>query len=93
MIQRSPSLWCGGATHRTRSKSIAASRNGLGLVVDDLGTLSPDEAEVVAYMLGNGVGKGRLTRDVQLREVEKMGVLRALLRRGDAAGPRPTSAL
>ena len=52
-------------------ESIAASRNGLGLVVDDLGTLSPDEAEAVAYMLGNGVGKGRLTRDVQLRESKK----------------------
>jgi putative DNA primase/helicase len=52
-------------------EAIAASRSGLGLVVDDLGTLSPDDAEAAAYMLGNGVGKGRLTREVQLRETKK----------------------
>ena len=52
-------------------ESVAASRNGLGLVVDDLGTLSPDDAEAVAYMLGNGVGKGRLTRTLLLREPPK----------------------
>ncbi|MCC2652949.1 MAG: uncharacterized protein K0Q60_3112 [Microvirga sp.] len=51
-------------------EAIAASRSGLGLVVDDLGTLSPDDAEAAAYMLARGAAEGN----------KKMGVLRALFR-------------
>lgn len=70
------SVWGGGGrggfaqTWRATAnglESIAAAHSGTCLVLDELGELDGREAGSTAYLLVNGQGKARATRDAELR--------------------------
>lgn len=48
-------------------EAIAQLHNDLTLFLDELGQVDPREAAEVAYLLGNGTGKARMTRTITAR--------------------------
>ena len=48
-------------------EGIAAARSDTGIPIDELSQADPANVIETAYMLGNGRGKGRMTREIKLR--------------------------
>lgn len=48
-------------------EAIAAAHNDVCLFLDELAQMDPKEAAETAYLLGNGSGKGRMTKSVTVR--------------------------
>ncbi|ANY78464.1 hypothetical protein BB934_09665 [Microvirga ossetica] len=70
------SVWGGGGrggfTQTWRAtgnflESVARAHSGTALILDELGELDAKEAGATAYLLTNGQGKGRATRDAESR--------------------------
>ena len=56
-------------------ESIAALHNDSLLCLDEMGQINPKEAGETAYMLANGMGKSRATKDARARETSKWRLL------------------
>ena len=48
-------------------EGLAAARSDTGIPIDELSQADPTNVIEMAYMLGNGRGKGRMTREIKLR--------------------------
>lgn len=48
-------------------EAIAEAHNDLALFLDELAQIDPSDAADIAYMLGNGSGKGRMTKSIATR--------------------------
>jgi putative DNA primase/helicase len=44
-----------------------AARSDIGLILDEISQSDPDQAQAVAYLLGNNTGRARMKRDATLR--------------------------
>ena len=49
-------------------EAVAETHNDLTLFLDELAQVDPREAAETAYLLGNGSGKGRMTRSISARK-------------------------
>jgi putative DNA primase/helicase len=56
------------AIHKLRLSGTAELHNDLTLFLDELAQLDPREAAEIAYLLGNGCGKTRMTRGISVKK-------------------------
>ena len=55
-------------------EGVAAARTDTGMPIDELSQADPGNVDAMIYLLGNGRGKGRMTRDIKLRRSKEFRV-------------------
>lgn len=56
-------------------EAVAARHNNQPLIIDEIGQGGADALDEIAYQIGNGVGKGTMTRSRQMRKVSRWSLI------------------